>query len=102
MKGSDMEITIRTFQDSDHDAIVKLWNEVFPDDPPWNAPSEMIRRKREVRDDLFWVAEGGGRIVGTILAGFDGVRGWIYHLAVHSSARRHGIATKLMQAAERK
>jgi ribosomal protein S18 acetylase RimI-like enzyme len=101
-KNSGIQISIRQFQDADHDAVIQLWNEVFPDDPPWNAPHEMIRRKREVKDDLFWVAESDENIVGTILAGFDGVRGWIYHLGVPSSMRRHGIASKLMDAAERK
>jgi GNAT superfamily N-acetyltransferase len=40
------------------------------------------------------------QIVGAVLASFDGVRGWIYHLAVHPSARRKGTATRLMRAAE--
>ena len=97
-----MQIRVRSFEDRDHDSVVELWNEVFPDDPPWNAPSGMIQRKREVKDGLFWVAEADGRVVGTILAGFDGVRGWIYHLGVHSSMRRHGVASALMQAAERR
>jgi ribosomal protein S18 acetylase RimI-like enzyme len=34
------------------------------------------------------------------MAGFDGVRGWIYHLAVASEYRRHGLATELVRAAE--
>ena len=97
-----MQVSIRLYEDKDHDAVVELWNEVFPDDPPWNAPAGMIRRKKQVNDDLFWVAEAGGRVVGTILAGFDGIRGWIYHLGVQSSMRRYGIASQLMLTAERR
>ena len=41
-----------------------------------------------------------GRVVGTVLGGFDGVRGWIHHLAVDASQRRKGIARSLMEAAE--
>ena len=38
--------------------------------------------------------------VGAVIAGFDGVRGWIYHLAVAPAHRRRGIATRLMRRAE--
>ena len=34
------------------------------------------------------------------MAGFDGVRGWVHHLAVDPASRRQGIATQLMRAAE--
>lgn len=46
------------------------------------------------------MAEAEGEIVGTVVAGFDGVRGWIYHLGVHPRAQRKGIATRLMKTAE--
>ena len=49
--------------------------------------------------ELLLVAEAGGLVVGAVIAGFDGVRGWIYHLAVAPAHRRRGIATRLMRAA---
>src|SRR5439155_27290832 len=94
------QIIVRTYQDSDYDSVVALWTTVFPNDPPWNKPSEFIRRKRSVQPDLFWIAEDGDAIVGTVVAGYDGVRGWIYHLAVDPSKRRKGTARLLMQTAE--
>ena len=39
-------------------------------------------------------------MVGTTVAGFDGVRGWVHHVAVHPDAQRKGIASLLMTAAE--
>ena len=66
---------VRTYRDSDHDRVVNLWATVFPNDPPWNEPSDLISRKRSIQPDLFWVADEGGQIVGTVLAGYDGVRG---------------------------
>ena len=61
----------------------------------------MIRRKLTVQPQLFLVARLNGQVVGTVMAGFDGVRGWIHHLAVHGSYRRQGIASSLMRAAEK-
>ena len=94
------EILIRIYQDADHDGVVALWNLAFPDDPPWNEPFEFIRRKCKTQADLFWVAAEGNSIIGTVVAGYDGVRGWIYHLAVDPSKRRRGTARRLMETAE--
>jgi len=94
------DITIRPYGSQDHSQVVSLWNEVFPDDPPWNEPAAVIRRKLTVQPELFLVGLVNGRVVATVIAGFDGVRGWIHHLAVQSAYRRRGIARSLMEAAE--
>ncbi|TMH51465.1 MAG: GNAT family acetyltransferase [Betaproteobacteria bacterium] len=93
-------MTIRPYGSQDHSQVVSLWNEVFPDDPPWNEPAAVIRRKLTVQPELFLVGLVNGRVVATVIAGFDGVRGWIHHLAVQSAYRRRGIARSLMEAAE--
>lgn len=93
-------VEIRPFSPEDRQAVISLWKEVFPDDPPWNEPATVIRRKLTVQPELFLVGLVGGCVVGTVLAGFDGVRGWVHHLAVHGSCRRQGVATALMRAAE--
>lgn len=94
-------VDIRPYESKDHAQVVALWNEIFPDDPPWNEPASMIRRKLTVQPELFLVAHVNDRVAGTVLAGFDGVRGWVHHLAVHGSCRRQGIASLLMTAAEK-
>jgi len=94
------ELRIRSYGEADRAAVVALWQEVFANDPPWNEPEAMIRRKLAVQPELFLVALLRGKLVGTCLAGFDGVRGWIHHLAVAPSLRRQGIATRMMRAAE--
>jgi ribosomal protein S18 acetylase RimI-like enzyme len=60
----------------------------------------MIDAKLRVQPELLFVGEHDARIVGAVIAGFDGVRGWIYHLAVAPECRRLGFATQLMRAAE--
>jgi len=93
-------LEIRPYQAKDHDQVVELWSMVFADDPPWNDPDGMIRRKLTVQPELFFVALLDDQVVGAVMAGFDGVRGWIHHLAVHDAHRRQGIASALMRAAE--
>ena len=91
---------VRRYRPADHEPVVALWQLVFPDDPPHNEPSVLIRRKLAVQQDLFLVADVEHLLVGTVLAGYDGVRGWVYHLAVHPEFRRRGIGTDLMRSAE--
>ena len=91
---------IRAFEQPDLQAVVELWSIVFPDDPPWNNPTDVVELKLSVQRELFLVAVVSGRVVGTVLAGFDGVRGWIHKLAVQPEYLRKGIASRLMEAAE--
>jgi ribosomal protein S18 acetylase RimI-like enzyme len=93
-------LLIRPFRADDRDPLRTLWSRVFPDDPPWNAPEVMIDNKLKVQPELLLVGELAGTIVGAVIAGFDGVRGWIYHLAVAPEQRRRGFATALVRAAE--
>ncbi|MEM1433849.1 MAG: GNAT family acetyltransferase [Pseudomonadota bacterium] len=91
---------IRTFQKRDTDGVQQLWRRVFPDDPPWNAPEAVIRIKSRIQPELFFVYVENDALLGTVIAGFDGVRGWIHKLAVTPEAQRTGIAAALMQEAE--
>jgi ribosomal protein S18 acetylase RimI-like enzyme len=57
--------------------------------------------KKITRDpELFLVAEVNGMIVGSVIGGFDGRRGLIYHLAVATSFRSLGIGSRLMNEVE--
>lgn len=94
------EPTIRSFREADRLPLARLWTEVFPDEPPRSAPARMIDAALGARPESIVVAEIGGALVGAVIAGFDGVRGWIYHLAVSPAHRRRGIATRLMRGAE--
>jgi ribosomal protein S18 acetylase RimI-like enzyme len=100
MNSSPQSLFVRSYRPADRDRLEALWQRVFPDDPPWNAPALMIDIKLRVQPELLLVGEHDTTIAGAVIAGFDGVRGWIYHLAVAPEFRRRGVATQLVRAAE--
>ncbi len=64
--------------------------------------AEEIQKKLQRDPQLFLVAEDAGRLVGTVIGGYDGRRGLIYHLAVAESARKRGVGSLLMEEVERR
>src|SRR2546421_12628018 len=99
---SDHLPAIRPYLETDEDQVVALWNAEMSAHRRWNDPRESIARKLKVDRDLFLVAVLDRKVVGTLMAGYDGHRGWIYSLAVGSGNRRQGIASQLMKEAERR
>ena len=95
-------LEIRPFVESDTEAVVLLWREVFPRAPAWNDPEADIRRKLAIQRDLFLVAMLDGELAGTAMAGYDGHRGWVYYLAVAPRYRRRGIGADLMASVEQR
>jgi ribosomal protein S18 acetylase RimI-like enzyme len=61
-----------------------------------------IAKKVQRDPDLFLVAEADGRLIGSVIGGFDGRRGMIYHLAVAEEYRQQGIGALLMDEVERR
>lgn len=95
-----MPMQIRPFHDSDEVAVIALWSEVLPDNAPHNDPATSIRKKLAVGRDLFFVAERDGKLVGTVMGGYDGHRGWIYSVATDPNHRRKGIGRALLRRLE--
>ena len=96
----DNKVDIRVYRESDRKQVIHLWEVVFPGGAAWNKPEEVISIKLSTQPELFFVAVQNERVVGTILAGFDGVRGWVHRLAVCPNQRRKGLASRLMKHAE--
>ncbi len=96
---TEPDIVVRTFHPADEAQVVAVW---YRCDlvVPWNDPEQDIRHKVAFQPDLFLVGETRSRIVGTVMAGYEGHRGWINYLAVAPDYRRRGIGRRLMQAAE--
>jgi ribosomal protein S18 acetylase RimI-like enzyme len=95
-------MNVRGYLPGDRDALIDLWERVFPDDPPHNNPGQMIEAKSKV-DGLIFVAEDRdrGTIAGAIMAGYDGHRGWLYEVAVEPNQCRKGVGTQLVKHAVR-
>lgn len=101
-----MTYTIREFEASDTEAAVALW-QACGLTRPWNDPRADIARKLAVQPELFLVAEhraspGAPGLVGTVMAGYDGHRGWMYYLASDSERRGEGIGRALVAEVERR
>jgi ribosomal protein S18 acetylase RimI-like enzyme len=94
-----MQTEIRPFQPSDDAAVVQLWkdcNLVVP----WNDPLRDIRRKLRVQPELFLVGFVASELAATVMAGYEGHRGWLNYLAVAPRFRRQGLGRKMVAQAE--
>lgn len=77
--------------------MIALWTRVFGYHSGHNEPSLAIERKYAVDEDKIHIATIDGTVTGTIQAGYDGHRGWLYSLAVLSEYRRHGVGSLLVR-----
>ncbi len=93
------ELDIRSYRDPDREAEVQLWLDcglVMP----WNDPAKDIRRKLRVQREMFLVGLVGDRLVATVMAGYEGHRGWINYLAVAPDWWKSGFGRRMMVDAE--
>jgi ribosomal protein S18 acetylase RimI-like enzyme len=93
-------VEIRAFRESDEEAVIALWRRCGLL-RPWNDPQKDVARKLRVQRELFLVGRIDGVIVATVMAGYDGHRGWVNYLAVDPGRRRAGLGRALMLEAER-
>lgn len=94
-----MNFAIRPFRVDDEPAVIALWHECGLVRPT-NDPHKDIQRKLQVGPDLFLVGLSNGQIIASVMAGYEGHRGWINYLAVKPSHRLNGVGRAMMAAAE--
>jgi ribosomal protein S18 acetylase RimI-like enzyme len=96
------EINIREFEfPADYQLVYDLWVSIERGVHVGRSDAAAEIEKKITRDpDLFLVAECDNKIIGSVIGGYDGRRGLIYHLAVHESFRGHGIGSRLMDEVE--
>ena len=98
-KVTSMNLQIRSFETADEPSVVQLWKDAGLT-VPWNDPHRDIQRKLAVQSDLLLVGSIDGKIVASVMAGYDGHRGWVYYLAVQPDLQRGGIGRQMMEEAE--
>lgn len=88
------------YRDDHFDGVNALWKQCFPTDPPRNHALSAIPAKLALKDDLLLVAQDeSGEVLGTVMAGYDGHRGWLYSVAVTPTRRRGKIGKLLVDEA---
>jgi ribosomal protein S18 acetylase RimI-like enzyme len=92
-------LTVRRFAIEDTDAVLAVWEAtgLLRANP---NPRTDIQKKLRHSPDSFFVGLYGGVIAATVMAGYDGHRGWVYRLAVLPDCQRRGIGTAMVEHAE--
>jgi len=92
-------VRIRPFDRGDEAAVVALWEECKLT-RPWNDPHKDIARKLAVQAELFLVGVVDAAIAASVMAGYEGHRGWVNYLAVAPRYRSRGYGRALMRHVE--
>ena len=92
--------SIAPYTDEHFAGVDALWKDAFPNDTPWNAANLAIPEKIKLQPDLMLVALEEGVVVGSVMAGYDGHRGWINRIAVLRSHQGRGTGQALIASAE--
>lgn len=95
------ELIIRSYEDGDKEVVTDLWHACGLV-VPWNHPERDIARKVCVDRELFLVGEVQGKIVATVMGGYEGHRGWINYLAVAPELQRCGYGRDIMTEVEKR
>ena len=93
---------ISEYRDEHFAGVEALWQEAFPNDAAWNKASVAIPEKMRFQPDLMLVAHEGPLVVGSVMAGYEGHRGWISRIAVLKAHRHKRIGQALLAEAERR
>ena len=93
-----MSFKIVNYKSEYQEAVVDLWKRCSLV-VPQNDPAEDIRKKLDFQPELFFVALFNDRVIGSIMVGYEGHRGWLNYLAVLPDFQRSGYARRLVEKA---
>lgn len=96
--GPVMTMHVRDFRETDRAALVALW-ETCGLTRPWNDPNDDIDRAIAAREATILVGYARDQLIGSVMAGHDGHRGWVYYLAVDPAQQGRGLGRELMEEA---
>ena len=94
-----IELGIRPYKTYDEEEVINLWNKCGLI-VPQNDPKEDIDTKMAFQPDLLFVGLLKGKVIASVMAGYEGHRGWINYLAVLPEFQRQGYARLMMEKAE--
>lgn len=94
-----MRLTVRALEAQDEDAVVALWKRCGLIRAT-NDPHRDVQRKLRVRPELFLVGTLNGEIVASVMAGYEGHRGWLNYVAVDPAHQRQGLGREIVSEAE--
>ena len=96
-----METEIRRLTIADYDEIVRVWSDAgLPFKPGGRERKDMLAKEMARPYCAFFGLELNQRLIGVIIANWDGRRGWLNRLAIDPEQRGHGYAGRLIEAAE--
>lgn len=98
-EGRETLVKIRPFRSDDREDVVALWKACGLA-RPWNDPGRDIERKQGFQPELFLVGFDAELLVATVMAGYEGHRGWVNYLGIDPGHRRRGYGRRMMHAAE--
>jgi ribosomal protein S18 acetylase RimI-like enzyme len=94
------DITIRSLEGRDRTAVLALW-EICGLTVPWNSPAgDLDRALAGTTSDVLVAEDAAGTVIGSVMLGDDGHRGWIYYLSVDPARQNSGLGRALMAAGE--
>jgi ribosomal protein S18 acetylase RimI-like enzyme len=93
-----MSVGIVKYDSAYQQALIDLWREcnlVVPQ----NDPATDIQRKLDFQPKLFLIALLDAQLIGSVMAGYEGHRGWLNYLAISPKHQRQGYGEKLVNKA---
>jgi ribosomal protein S18 acetylase RimI-like enzyme len=100
VNGASDEVVLRPCRPEEVEALLLLWQQAQTTPSPTDTAADLLRALCD-SPAVVLVAEASGRLVGSVIGGFDGWRANLYRLAVHPDYRRRGIARALVAEVER-
>ena len=92
------EIVIQAMKELDIDQVTKLWNEILDSSFLQSSVTkeELIKYIKRNPDVSSVARTDDGRVIGVLLCGHDGIRGFIYHIAVYNEYKVNEISNKML------
>ncbi|MCB2085155.1 MAG: GNAT family acetyltransferase [Sphingomonadaceae bacterium] len=94
-----MGVVVSSATAADREAVVELWQQTGLT-RPWNDPGKDFDLAAANVTSTILIAVDDDDLVGAVMVGFDGHRGWVYYLACAPDRQGGGIGRALMGAAE--